>query len=46
CFLIDVLNVIDGDEIDLKLNDKLDPCLVVPTDSESSYIHLIMPLRS
>lgn len=45
-FLLDVLGVIDGDEVELKLNDKLDPCLVVPVSKDSNYLHLIMPLRS
>lgn len=45
-FLIDALNVINTDEVEIKLNDKLDPCVVVPVDKKSEYIHLIMPLRN
>lgn len=45
-FLIDALSVISTDEVELRLNDKLDPCVVVPVDKKSHYIHLIMPLRS
>lgn len=45
-FLIDALGVIDTDEVELRLNDKLDPCVVVPVEKQDRYIHLIMPLRS
>ncbi len=45
-FLLDVLGVITSDEVELKLNDKLDPCLVVPVGDDGHYLHLIMPLRS
>ncbi len=45
-FLIDALGVIDTDEVELRLNDKLDPCVVVPVEKNNQYIHLIMPLRS
>lgn len=45
-FLIDALNVIPTEEVELKLNDKLDPCVVVPHKPDSPYVHLIMPLRS
>jgi DNA polymerase-3 subunit beta len=45
-FLIDALNVISSDEVELRLNDKLDPCVVVPSGKNTDYIHLIMPLRS
>ncbi len=45
-FLLDVLGVLDGDEVELRFNDKLDPCLVVPVEKGAHYLHLIMPLRS
>lgn len=45
-FLIDALNVIETDGVEIRLNDKLDPCVVVPVDKKSEYIHLIMPLRN
>ncbi len=45
-FLQDVLGILETDEVELKLNDKLDACLIVPVDSDVSYLHIIMPLRS
>jgi len=45
-FLIDALGVMSTDEVELRLNDKLDPCVVVPVDKNNQYTHLIMPLRS
>lgn len=45
-FLIDALNVMSEDEVEIKLNDKHDPCVVIPHKSDSPHIQLIMPLRS
>lgn len=45
-YLLDVLGVLSTKDIELQLNDKLDPCVIVPVDKESTSIHVIMPLRS
>lgn len=49
-FLLDALGAYSEPMVELKLNDKLDPCVVVPmqADAKSTQqsLHLIMPLRS
>lgn len=45
-YLLDVLSVLSASDIELRLNDKLDPCVVVPTGKNSQSVHVIMPLRS
>lgn len=44
-YLIDVLQVLDGDQVEICFNGKLDP-IVVRDPKESSYTHIIMPLKS
>ncbi len=45
-YLLDVLGVLSTKDIELRLNDKLDPCVIVPTQKNANSIHVIMPLRS
>ncbi len=48
-YLLDVLGVINTPQVELAVNDKLDPCLVKPVTKKGeadNYIHIIMPLRS
>lgn len=45
-YLLDALTVITTKEVELKLNDKLDPCVIVPVVKNANYTHVIMPLRS
>lgn len=44
-YLLDVLNVIDGDKVEFCFNGKLDP-IVVRDPGDSAYTHIIMPLKS
>lgn len=45
-YLIEALNVIDGNEISFGFSGKLSPCMLKSTDSKSNYYHVIMPLKS
>lgn len=47
-FLSDVLSSIDSKMVAIKINSKLDPCLIVPEASttKEKLLHIIMPLRS
>lgn len=48
-YLLDVLGVISTPQVEIAVNDKLDPCLIKPVAKKAdgeSYIHIIMPLRS
>ncbi len=48
-YLLDVLSVINTPEVEIAVNDKLDPCLIKPVTKkadDNTYIHIIMPLRS
>lgn len=48
-YLLDVLGVIATPQVEIAVNDKLDPCLIKPVAKKAdddSYIHIIMPLRS
>ncbi|MCC7543593.1 DNA polymerase III subunit beta [bacterium] len=47
-FLLDALGAYSEPQVEIRLNEKLDPCVVVPLqprDNQQS-LHLIMPLRS
>lgn len=44
-YLIDALNAFSADEVEFCFNGKLEP-VIVRSPSETSYVHLIMPLRS
>lgn len=43
-FLLDALNVLDGDEIEFGFSNKLDP-VVLKGKKDKNYIHIIMPLK-
>lgn len=43
-YLIDVLNVLPGDEIKMGFNDDSSPG-VIRTDKDKSYLYLVMPLK-
>lgn len=45
-YLLDALHVIDGDEVLFCFNGKLEPCVIKSASSKSSYVHIIMPLKS
>jgi DNA polymerase-3 subunit beta len=44
-YVLDALGVLGGDTVDLCFNGKLEPC-VLKDGQDSSYIHIIMPLKS
>jgi len=44
-YLIDALNAFSSEEVDFCFNGKLEPC-IVKSSQDTSYLHLIMPLRS
>ncbi len=44
-YLIEALNVFDGEQVEFCFNGKLEPCILRSAD-DSGYTHLIMPLRS
>jgi DNA polymerase-3 subunit beta len=45
-FLLDILLVLSGDQIVLKVGEKLSPILVGSSDSEEKgFLHIIMPLK-
>lgn len=44
-YLVDALNVFEGETIEFCFNGKLEPCVLRSAD-DASYTHLIMPLRS
>lgn len=44
-YILDALQVFDGEKIQINVNGKLDPCVLTdPTDD--SYIHVVMPVKS
>lgn len=45
-FLTDVLGVYSAPQVELQLNNRLDPFVIVPHEKNASSLHLIMPLRS
>ena len=44
-YLTDVVRFIDGDSIELNLNNAVSPCIVTPV-GDSDYVHLILPVRT
>lgn len=44
-YLLDALNVTDGNEVTFSFNGKLEPC-VLRSSSTKNYTHVIMPLKS
>jgi DNA polymerase-3 subunit beta len=45
-YLLEALNVIDGSEVDLNFNGKLEPIVISNNETKTNYIHIIMPLKS
>lgn len=44
-YIIEALGVVDAEAIDFGFSGKLAPCVIRPT-TDSSYTHIIMPLKS
>lgn len=44
-FLLDGLQSLDGQQVVMTMNGKLDPCVIRSTDQDD-YLHIIMPLKS
>jgi len=44
-YLLDVLNIIDGEKVDLILNERVSPVCVKSVE-EDGYIYIIMPLKA
>ena len=44
-FLYDGLQSFEGEGVELKMNGKLEPCLLY-SDTNKDYLHIIMPLKS
>jgi DNA polymerase III subunit beta len=44
-YILDALQAFDGEEIQININGKLDPC-VLTDPNDDSYLHLIMPVKS
>lgn len=44
-YILDALNAFEGDNIQINLNGKLDPCVLTDPDNEN-FIHLVMPVKS
>lgn len=44
-YILDALGSINGEDISIEFNGKLEPCILKPSDNED-YIHVIMPLKS
>ena len=43
-YIIDILKVISDEEIIMKFNTSISPCLITPVESES-YEYLVLPVR-
>lgn len=44
-YILDALQVFNGEKIQINVNGKLDPCILTDPDNDS-YIHVIMPVKS
>jgi DNA polymerase-3 subunit beta len=44
-YLMDVLEVVGGDTVQLRIIDELSPVVIKPVDEEEIYISVIMPMR-
>jgi len=44
-YLLDALQVFDGEEIQININGRLDPCVFTDPEDDS-YLHVIMPVKS
>jgi DNA polymerase-3 subunit beta len=45
-YLLDALHVLDGEDITFSFNGKLEPSLLKETGKNTTYVHIIMPLKS
>ncbi len=45
-YLLDALNVIEGDTIKFAFSGKLNPCVLTAVGKNQDYLHIIMPLKS
>lgn len=45
-YLIEALNVIDGETVTFRFSGKLSPCVLAKNDKDNDYQHIIMPLKS
>lgn len=45
-YLSEALSVIGSDTVQFGLSGRLNPCVLQPAGDESSYLHIIMPLRT
>lgn len=43
-YLLDVLNILPGDEVNMTFNDDASPC-IIRTEKDKSYTYLVMPLK-
>ena len=43
-FLLDALNVLDGNAVRFGFSNKLDP-VVLKAEGDDKYIHIVMPLK-
>jgi DNA polymerase-3 subunit beta len=44
-YILDALNAFSGENIQLNVNGKLDPCVLSDPDNDD-YIHVVMPVKS
>lgn len=44
-YILDALQVFNGDEIQINVNGKLDPC-VLTDPGDDTYLHVVMPVKS
>ena len=44
-YVMDVVRFIDAENLRMRMNDSIHPCVVSPADSED-YIHLVLPVRT
>jgi DNA polymerase III sliding clamp (beta) subunit (PCNA family) len=40
-----VVRFIDADQIEIKLNNAISPCVITPLD-DKDYLHLVLPVRT
>ncbi len=45
-YLIEALNVVDGEKVVFRFSGKLSPCVLTSDEKDSDYQHVIMPLKS
>lgn len=45
-YLIEALGAVDGETVEFSFSGKLSPCILQSTDKNTTYYHVIMPLKS